>query len=513
MIQKPSFVIVQAGGRGSRCRHHTWNKPKCLVSVNGKPLIYHLFEKFNESKFIIIGDYLFDVLEKYLQVNPPKISFELIRTNEKGTCSGIDKALYKIPKNKSLLITWSDVIISKMPNLSLVPGYDDRPIIFTTSSFTCRWSISEKGLLNEFPSTTHGIPGIFFFSKTKFLPSPPPNGEFVRWFSNTIKKFSSVNCDDLEELGDFENIEISNEKSGFSRFFNKVEIFENKVIKTVLDKNFSKVHENEVNWYGEVSKLNFKRIPKIFSTNPLTLEKIKGKHLFQINDLNHREHRSVLVDYIESLNSLHEKMNKQSSIKDLEKVYIDKTIERVKSVSDLIPGFNSKSMTINGKKCKNIFFEDSSNFLQEILPYILNKNFSPIHGDPTFSNTIIDSNLKVWFIDPRGYFAENGIFGDPFYDFAKLYYSAIGGYDLFNRRKFKLHIDDTTVEVLIEPPKLMTTSEDIFREYFQSNLIKIKLIHSLIWLSFAGYTKDDLDSIIASFYLGLYWFENAQLEI
>ena len=32
-------IIVQAGGRGSRLRHHTWNKPKCLVSVRGKPLI------------------------------------------------------------------------------------------------------------------------------------------------------------------------------------------------------------------------------------------------------------------------------------------------------------------------------------------------------------------------------------------------------------------------------------------------------------------------------------------
>ena len=37
-------VIVQAGGRGSRLRHFTWNKPKCLVSYNGKPVIYHLFD-------------------------------------------------------------------------------------------------------------------------------------------------------------------------------------------------------------------------------------------------------------------------------------------------------------------------------------------------------------------------------------------------------------------------------------------------------------------------------------
>ena len=37
-------IVIQAGGRGSRLRHYTWNKPKCLVSHNGKPVIYHLFD-------------------------------------------------------------------------------------------------------------------------------------------------------------------------------------------------------------------------------------------------------------------------------------------------------------------------------------------------------------------------------------------------------------------------------------------------------------------------------------
>jgi NDP-sugar pyrophosphorylase family protein len=68
-------IIVQAGGRGSRLRHHTWNKPKCLVSVRGKPLLYHLFDKFPNAYFHIIGDYSFDQLEKYLEINPPTASY------------------------------------------------------------------------------------------------------------------------------------------------------------------------------------------------------------------------------------------------------------------------------------------------------------------------------------------------------------------------------------------------------------------------------------------------------
>ena len=59
-------VIVQAGGRGSRLRHHTWNKPKCLVSVDGKPICFHLFDLMIDAKFVVIGDYAFEQLEKYL---------------------------------------------------------------------------------------------------------------------------------------------------------------------------------------------------------------------------------------------------------------------------------------------------------------------------------------------------------------------------------------------------------------------------------------------------------------
>ena len=102
-------VIVQAGGRGSRLRHHTWNKPKCLVSVRGKPLLYHLFDKFPDNDFIVIGDYAFDQLEKYLEVNPPGVNYKLIKTNKKGTISGIKEAL-SLVNDSDVLVTWSELI-------------------------------------------------------------------------------------------------------------------------------------------------------------------------------------------------------------------------------------------------------------------------------------------------------------------------------------------------------------------------------------------------------------------
>ena len=191
----------------------------------------------------------------------------------------------------------------------------------------------------------------------------------------------------------------------------------------------------------------------------------------------------------------------------MKNVYIEKTRSRVDSVSSLIPMFERDTITINGKKCRNIFSKKYQYLFQTLFDSLITDEFVPIHGDPTFSNSLIDDKLRVWFIDPRGSFAKPGIFGDAWYDFAKVYYSAVGGYDAFNRRKFKLHVDDETIEVLMDVPLFMNTAKEIFKEYFGKDQVRIELIHGLIWLSFSGYVKDDIDSVIGSYYLGLYWIE------
>lgn len=491
-------VIVQAGGRGSRLRHHTWNKPKCLVSVNGKPLLYYLFDRFPDAHFHIIGDYAFDQLKTYLEVNDPKVSYTLLKTSHKGTASGISEALKSIPKDSPLLLTWSDLIIGGLPAWP----ESKLPVVCITNSFTCRWTVQDN-TMREMPGGA-GIPGLFYFPQASQFPDPPVEGEFVKWFSKNVTDFNTLMCDDLEELGDFTTIEDSNNALGFARFFNQVEIQENTVTKTARLAEFGHLIDKECNWYHDIELLGFRRIPKVYQQTPLVMQRIHGQHAYNMLDLSVREKRSVLADYLDSLQDLHHLGSRPADDYDTQSVYIDKTRSRVESVSKLIPGFDSKAMTVNGTKVKNIF---SNNQLTDLLPYVLTDRFTPIHGDPTFSNSLIDHNLKVWFIDPRGYFNRPGVWGDPWYDFAKVYYSAMGGYDAFNRRKFKLHIDSETVEVISDTPLFSDVADSVFAEFFGRDLAKIKILHGLIWLSLSGYVKDDIDSIIGSFYLGLYWLE------
>jgi GTP:adenosylcobinamide-phosphate guanylyltransferase/aminoglycoside phosphotransferase len=509
-VNQELYVIVQAGGRGSRLRHHTWNKPKCLVSVRGKPILYHLFETFSKAKFIVIGDYLFSQLETYLEVNPPAIHYELVKTGDKGTLSGIQAAIDLLPKSAQIIIIWSDLIISKLPQFPV----SKVPVVVTTDAFTCRWTLNESGSLHESTGSKGGIPGFFYFPSVDLIPTPPENGEFVKWFSTNVRRYHLVKCDDMEELGDFSAIEEGNDRAGFCRFFNDIVIDEasGRVEKSVVDHAYDEVHRNEIAWYNQAIKLGFRRIPKIYSESPLVMERIKGLHAYHALDFSVREKRAVLADYLDTLISLHDLGSRPASLDEIKSVYIKKTQDRVESISGLIPLFDRDTITVNGKKCRNIFADKHQDVFQFLFTSLIVDYFVPIHGDPTFSNSLVDDKLRVWFIDPRGSFAKPGIYGDGWYDFAKVYYSAVGGYDAFNRRKFKLHVDDT-VEVLMDTPLFADTAKVIFKDYFGKEQVRIDLLHGLIWLALSGYVKDDVDSVIGSFYLGLYWTEEGLAKI
>jgi hypothetical protein len=243
------------------------------------------------------------------------------------------------------------------------------------------------------------------------------------------------------------------------------------------------------------------------------MERINGDHLFDIKNLTFREQRAVLTDYLDTLIDLHDKAKSPVLPEHLIAVYVDKTLSRIKDVGDLIPYSSKRHITINGLKCRNFFHEDFRHIFLTLLPRLMPTEFTVIHGDPTFSNAIIDKNLRVKFIDPRGYFYKPGLQGDPWYDFSKVYYSAVGGYDSFNRRKFKLFVDDQTVEILQEETPFKQVSEDIFSEYFGDDLSRIRIIHSLIWFSLSGYVRDDIDSIIGAYSLGNFWLEKALIDI
>ena len=134
--------------------------------------------------------------------------------------------------------------------------------------------------------------------------------------------------------------------------------------------------------------------------------------------------------------------------------------------------------------------------------------FRLIHGDCTFSNVLLRDDGTPVLIDPRGYFGFTELCGDPAYDWAKLYYSLVGNYDQFNRKRFTLDISREGVELQIAS----NGWEDLESAFFDLVGVQpeqIRLIHAVIWLSLTTYAWEDYDSICGAFYNGLYYLEEA----
>jgi hypothetical protein len=64
-------------------------QPKFLVSIRGKPLLYHAFDRFAGARFVVIGGYLFDQIIRYMVGNPPSHPYKPVKATGKGTLSGL----------------------------------------------------------------------------------------------------------------------------------------------------------------------------------------------------------------------------------------------------------------------------------------------------------------------------------------------------------------------------------------------------------------------------------------
>ncbi|MCI9535187.1 MAG: NTP transferase domain-containing protein [Lachnospiraceae bacterium] len=500
----PDYIIVQAGGKGTRLGHLTANRPKALVPIGNLPMIFYLFRQFPNSKFIIIADYKAEVMHQYLAAFA-EVQYLIVNAHgAKGTCSGISLALAKLPPDKPFMLVWSDLILSKTFSFPQQTG----DYIGLSHGFLCRWRYHSHQF-EEIPSSDAGVAGLFLFHNKTVLEGIPEDGEFVRWLQQKNKKFKTISLEKTEEFGLLARVEEENNEKNFfqCRPFNQIiKSSDGKLIKKGIDAQGELLADREKNWYRFVSKRGFQAIPIIYNYEPLTMQQIQGKNVFEYS-LDKEQQNQILYKVINCLRQLHSIEHVPVDYFSIYDAYIQKTWKRIDKVRDLIPFSDQREIIINGKKCHNIFFykqEVEKRFSQYSCDH-----FTLLHGDNTFSNMMLDQDMNPVLIDPRGYFGHTEFYGDPVYDWAKLYYSIVGNYDQFNRKHFLLDIDSDKVRLSIQSNGWESIEEEFFHILEDEvNPEDIKLIHAIIWLSLTTYAWEDYDSICGAFYNGLYYLED-----
>ncbi|MDE6435797.1 MAG: phosphotransferase [Lachnospiraceae bacterium] len=490
------YIVVQAGGKGTRLEYLTKNKPKALVPVENLPMLFHLFRKYPDKKYVIIADYHKEVLREYL-ASFAKVKYQVVDAEGTGTCSGVRQAIQQLPHNVPFMLVWSDLIL---PQDFILPQ-EEKDYIGISQTFPCRWSY-QNGKLVEEKSTEKGVAGFFLFTEKSKLQDVPVNGELVRWMQEKHFVFEEVGLAGTREFGLLEEYnKLAQEKC---RPFNKMTFDGDVAIKEGIDEQGRKLAVRECAWYEAARGKNITILPKVYGTNPLRMERIKGENIYECQ-LAYEQKREILQKLVEALKKLHDAEQVPADTFSIKEAYYNKTIQRLSAIRDLVPFADRKVITVNGKQCRNVYFYKRE--LEKALERLHCDSFCLIHGDCTFSNMMLREDGTPVLIDPRGYFGHTEIYGDPMYDWAKLYYSLVGNYDRFNLKDFRLDIGEEEVTLQITSNQWEDMEEDFFR-MTGVDRAGIKLLHAVIWLSLTTYAWQDYDSICGAFYNGLYYLED-----
>lgn len=501
---KVEYILVQAGGKGSRMETLTRNKPKALVPINNLPMIFHLFKMYPQKKYIIIGDYKFEVLKRYLEAFA-NVDYKLVcGTGHNGTCAGIKEALSSIPDNQSFMLIWCDLVL---PDDYSIPEQDEN-YIGISKDFVCRW-MWKNGTFAEKRSDEYGVAGHFIFRNKAELTrngGVPEDGEFVRWLSETDIKFKEQPLYKTREYGLYS--EWNKLPKMRCRPFNKITIKRDKLIKEGIDDQGRNLATREIAWYKKLHGQSFNAIPEIYEYDPLTMEVIDGKNIYEYTNLTEEQKRNILSKIVDSLRTIHNKESISYDEISYRDAYLDKTYNRLKKVKNLVPFANDPTVIINGKVCRNIFYHQEE--VEKLVMQYAPSDFVLLHGDCTFSNILLKHDSEPIFIDPRGYFGKTEFFGDVAYDWVKLYYSLYSNYDQFNLKHFDLDIGENEVKLNITSNN-WENMEEYFFELLDGEIThrQMKILLAIIWLSLTTYAWEDYDSICGAFYNGLYYLEEA----
>ena len=143
-------AVIIAGGEGSRLYPLTAEKPKALVEVGGKPLLYWIINwlKKNGVKHIVIGvAYKKEKIYEYLKQNAD-FGLEIDvseHTVNGGTAEAFRLAISRFVKDDDFVAMNSDEL-TNMVLSGLVKVHEKHmPIVtMSTSPFNCRFSVVES---------------------------------------------------------------------------------------------------------------------------------------------------------------------------------------------------------------------------------------------------------------------------------------------------------------------------------------------------------------------------------
>ncbi|MBQ7105366.1 MAG: hypothetical protein IJN90_05870 [Bacilli bacterium] len=457
MNYKDIKLVILTAGKASRLYPLTLGFPKCLLSVNQKPEVFNMITPMikkglrditfvvNLENKVLVESFInhsFECLDlevKYIvqeDFNGPAAAFKLIENDlDKPVMLLLGDTLCEIPTN--LDRSWLGVseVLSEKNRFCMV-DYNN--------SFEITEFIDKS---DEEMNTNYAAIGIYYLHNYKLLKEvfkrdlPKIHNEyqlsslFLEYMKDEkmyVEKFN-----EWEDIGTLDAYREVTEKKFNCRYFNSLYLDSNNVL--TKKSSYEKI-KAEMEWFRQNKDNDFGRlVPRFYDYG---------------NDA--MQYGIEYYDYLTLMEYFCYYPLNEYSIKVIFSKLFNTMVDIYKSTKKVIPEFNNYTRNILLKKTVCRLYDWDRKDLLSLDKVIINdkeylgvlscleklkssiekicdnsKDFiSVIHGDPAFSNILFSPRTQIFrFIDPRGNFDIDTIYGDTRYDIAKLRHCYHGRYD------------------------------------------------------------------------------------
>ena len=104
-------AVILAGGRGTRLVEETKSKPKPMIEIGEKPILWHImkiFSHYNINDFVICCGYRGEIIKEYFENISEKWNIDLVDTGLDTMTGGRIKRIQKYIDNKRFFLLYGD---------------------------------------------------------------------------------------------------------------------------------------------------------------------------------------------------------------------------------------------------------------------------------------------------------------------------------------------------------------------------------------------------------------------
>ena len=509
-----------------------------------------IIEYFDKLRKFEIIDFKYTVLEnKDLIPEIPATNIDLFLEWRKLIKNPLIFYYNYFPKSGQLIPCMTDyeheqviIHIAKInPHyIILVPKYtkgikDIPNIVSCEKSFNCKETITCENIYKQLKiqdfcnySITYEIGACFiymnkdaFLKKNTILQFTTNNNDsyyklitdFFKSINPNIDKIHSIICHNYNEMLNYFDTPLTSEwkqiqrKQGYGASFNNLYLRHAMIKKEAKNDYGIKKIQKEIIFYKFVQEHKCCAMPEfIESTDTSYIMKYLPTHtpLFKVFPFFTETKKTHILQKINShLQRLHETevkfVLKEHYQKALQIEMLEKLEKRYEEVKEILSEY-AFIKTVNNIPIRT--FQENLGRLQQALNEFIKTQiyfkFNPIHGDCQFNNILYNEETDdLVFIDPRGYFGDNDLYGLAEYDFAKVLF-ALSGYDVFDAREVT-GLDISGSNVMLEIPTLVPEPLAQTKNRFLSQVVVS------IWMGNAHCFKENKFKTAYSYFIAMYY--------